>query len=58
MSNRNYRVGCGVIPMAIFWIVFLGLLVFVLTGCVSDDPCALCVGPYDLALTSHREALQ
>lgn len=42
----------------------LVVLALALSGCVAFDPVPesalcnhLCVGPYDLGLTSHREAL-
>lgn len=42
----------------------VAVLVLVLAGCTSGGPLIAacppdrCVGPYDLTLTSHREALQ
>jgi len=41
----------------------LVILALTLSGCVAFDPvpesalCSPCVGPYDLGLSSHREAL-
>lgn len=33
-------------------------VMLVLAGCATTKPyCGVCVGPYDLTLTSHREAL-
>lgn len=57
MSIRAYNI------TAIVLILALGA--FVLAGCTTpgtgpvpaDRYCAACVGPYDLTLSSHREAL-
>ncbi len=39
----------------IFVMIVVLLLAFVLSGCVRQ--CRTCVGPYDVTLSSHREAL-
>ena len=42
------------------WCVVAFILWLVLSGCSitpSRDACATCIGPYDVALRSHREAL-
>lgn len=39
---------------------FFGSILFVLFllfGCQTVDPCTTCIGPYDVTLNSHREAL-
>lgn len=36
----------------------VAFLVVFLTSCQTVDPCNTCIGPYDITLTSHREALQ
>lgn len=48
-----------VIATAVFWLVVAGIGLFVLMGCAgSPRPCHTCVGPYDLQLRSHRQALE
>lgn len=39
--------------------VALGIVAGMLFGCATYTgmPCSACVGPYDLTLSSHREAL-
>jgi hypothetical protein len=46
--------------IAIALSIFLILAVVLLTGCASTPavaPCTSCVGPYDLTLSSHRDAV-
>lgn len=43
-------------------ICLLMIVLIILQGCVSTGgpllaPCEACVGPYDMGLTSHREAV-
>ncbi len=43
---------------ASFMIIALALsMLALLQGCVSTGACSSCIGPYDVTLSSHREAL-
>lgn len=43
----------------VFVLAFIFVVVLVLSGCTTTHPppCLACVGPYDITLSSHREAL-
>lgn len=63
-DEPTYRPGWPLFAVsAIGWIALIALTLMVLTGCQSSGPIigpctGACIGPYDLGLNSHREALQ
>ncbi len=56
------KIGHGLLVI-ISWLPILAAIagiVMALTGCTTAatfDPCERCIGPYDPALRSHREAI-
>lgn len=63
MSQR--KPSAGIVAYIVFIFAVAMVLGIVLGGCTSVPPgtyvgsgtCASCIGPYDVTLSSHREAL-
>ncbi len=56
--QQGHEKGFAMPHKIIFVMIVVLLLAFVLSGCgVTTRQCRTCVGPYDVTLSSHREAL-
>lgn len=59
--RRGVKFGC--LPALVLWAVIIFIVCLILSGCTTTGPVIgpcppdRCVGPYDLTLSSHREAL-
>ena len=58
---RGLKFGC--LPALVLWAVIIFIVCLILSGCTTTGPVigscppGQCIGPYDVTLTSHREAL-